>query len=67
MINTFVSIAEIKSIRMILAISNFYDYEVWEMDVITAFLNGKLSKEVFITQPKGYEHSKYHDRVYKLE
>jgi hypothetical protein len=52
---------------MILAISNFYDYEVWEMDVITAFLNGKLSKEVFITQPKGYEHSKYHDRVYKLE
>ena len=32
----------IRSIRIILAIAAYYDYEIWQMDVKTAFLNGIL-------------------------
>ena len=35
----------IKSIRILFVIAAFYDYEIWQMDVKTAFLNGKLSEE----------------------
>ena len=45
----------IKSIKIMLAIVTYHDYEVWHMDVKTAFLNGFLKEEVFITQLKGFE------------
>nr|GEW46615.1 hypothetical protein [Tanacetum cinerariifolium] len=32
----------IKAIRILLAIAAFYDYEIWQMDVKTSFLNGHL-------------------------
>ncbi|PKI73152.1 hypothetical protein CRG98_006439 [Punica granatum] len=40
---TFSSVA--KSIRILLAIAAYYDYEIWQMDVKTAFLNGKLLED----------------------
>ena len=32
----------LKSVQIMLAIAAFYDYEIWQMDVKTAFLNGFL-------------------------
>ncbi|GJT77758.1 retrotransposon protein, putative, ty1-copia subclass [Tanacetum coccineum] len=32
----------------------FYDYEIWKMDVKTAFLNGYLDKDIYMVQPKGF-------------
>jgi len=63
---TFSPVAKIKSIRILLAIAAFYDYEIWQMDVKTAFLNGKLEEDVFMTQPEGFEHKKYPNKVCKL-
>ncbi|GJU07318.1 hypothetical protein Tco_1123748 [Tanacetum coccineum] len=37
--------AHIRAIRILLAIATFYDYEIWQMDVNTAFLNGRLSED----------------------
>ncbi|KAL0292195.1 UNVERIFIED_CONTAM: Retrovirus-related Pol polyprotein from transposon TNT 1-94 [Sesamum calycinum] len=37
---TFSPVAMAKSIRIMLAIAAWYDYEIWQMDVKTAFLNG---------------------------
>src|ERR1041385_904761 len=37
---TFSPVAMIKSIRILLAIAAYHDYEIWQMDVKTAFLNG---------------------------
>ena len=37
-----------------LAIVAFYDYEIWQMDVKTAFLNGFLEEELYMMQPKGF-------------
>nr|GEZ07072.1 eukaryotic initiation factor 4A-8 [Tanacetum cinerariifolium] len=31
-----------------------YDYEIWKMDVKTAFLNGFLDKEIYMEQPEGF-------------
>ncbi|GKF73864.1 retrotransposon protein, putative, ty1-copia subclass, partial [Tanacetum coccineum] len=49
---TFSPVADIRSIRILIAITAFYDYEIWQMDVKTAFLNGYLSEEVYIEQPE---------------
>ncbi|GJV26979.1 putative RNA-directed DNA polymerase [Tanacetum coccineum] len=64
---TFSPVAKIKSIRIMLAIAAFHDYEIWQMDVKTAFLNGKLTEDVFMAQPEGFENEKYPKRVCKLQ
>nr|GFB37247.1 putative retrotransposon Ty1-copia subclass protein [Tanacetum cinerariifolium] len=50
---TFSPVANIRAIRILIAIAAFYDYEIWQMDVKTAFLNGYLSEEVYMEQPEG--------------
>ena len=52
---TFSLVAMLKSIRTLLAIAAHYDYEVWQMDVKTAFLNGYIEEDIFMEQPKGFE------------
>ncbi|KAK8554341.1 hypothetical protein V6N12_031305 [Hibiscus sabdariffa] len=43
-----------KSIRILLDIAAFHDYEIWQMDVKTAILKGKLEEDVYMTQPEGF-------------
>ena len=50
---TFSPVAMLKSVRIMLAIAAFYDYEIWQMDVKTAFLNGFLEEELYMMQPEG--------------
>ena len=47
--------AMLKSIRNLLAIVAHYDYEVWQMDVKNAFLNGYIEEDIFMEQRKGFE------------
>ncbi|GJZ01780.1 retrotransposon protein, putative, ty1-copia subclass [Tanacetum coccineum] len=42
---TFSPIAEIRTITILIAIAAFYDYEIWQIDVKTVFLNGYLNEE----------------------
>ena len=51
---TFSPVVMIKSIKILLAIVAHYDYEIWQMDVKTAFLNRNLEKEVYMIQSEGY-------------
>ena len=46
---TFSPVVMLKSVRILLAIAAYYDYEIWQMDVKTAFLNGHLSEDVYMT------------------
>src|SRR3990170_2063517 len=46
-------VAMLKSVRIMLAIAAFYDYEIWQMDVKTTFLNGFLKEELYMMQPEG--------------
>ena len=60
---TFSPVAMIKSIRILLIIAAHYDYEVWQMDVKTAFLNGNLEEEVYMIQPEGYISEEFPEKV----
>ncbi|KAA0026242.1 gag/pol protein [Cucumis melo var. makuwa] len=51
----FSPVAMLKSIRIFLSIATFYDYEIWQMDVKTAFLNGNLEESIFMSQPDGFD------------
>ncbi|GJR64228.1 retrotransposon protein, putative, ty1-copia subclass [Tanacetum coccineum] len=51
---TFSLVVDIGAIRILLAIAAFYDYEIWQMDVKNAFLNGHLSEDVYMVQPEGF-------------
>ena len=44
----------LKSVRIMLAIDAFYDYEIWQMDVKTAFLNGFFFFFLYMMQPEGF-------------
>ena len=41
---TFSLVVMLKSVGIMLAVAAFFDYEIWQMDVKTAFLNETLRK-----------------------
>ena len=51
---TFSPIAMLKSIQIMLALATHFDYEIWQMDVRMAFLNGELEEEVYMIQFEGF-------------
>ena len=67
MMKHFSPVAMLKSIRILLAIAAYYDYEIWQMDVKTMFLNGNLLENVYMTQPEGFVNPKNSRKVCKLQ
>ncbi|GJW91224.1 retrotransposon protein, putative, ty1-copia subclass [Tanacetum coccineum] len=64
---TFSPVADIRAIRILIAIAAFYDYEIWQMDVRTAFLNGYLEEDIYMVQPKGFIDPKHPKKVCKFQ
>ncbi|GJX23897.1 retrotransposon protein, putative, ty1-copia subclass [Tanacetum coccineum] len=64
---TFSPVVDIRTIRILIAITTYYDYEIWKMDVKTALFNGHLSEEVNMEQPEGFVNPKFPNRVWKLK
>nr|GEY07106.1 hypothetical protein [Tanacetum cinerariifolium] len=63
----FAPVPRIEAIRIFLAYASFNDFVVYQMDVKSAFLYGKIEKEVYVCQPLGFEDPNFLDRVYKVE
>ncbi|GJW81652.1 ribonuclease H-like domain-containing protein [Tanacetum coccineum] len=63
----FAPVARIEAIRLFLAYASFKDFVVYQMNVKSAFLYGKIEEEVFVCQPLGFEDPEFPDRVYKVE
>ena len=63
----FAPVTRANSIRVNLSIAYALSMEVHQMDVKTAFLNGRLDEEVYMNQPKGYRDTKNPDHVCKLQ
>ena len=56
-----------KSIKILLSISAHYDYEIWQMDVKTTFLNGNLEEEIYMMQPESFIAKNQEHMVCKLK
>ncbi|GJV24961.1 retrovirus-related pol polyprotein from transposon TNT 1-94 [Tanacetum coccineum] len=63
----FTLVARIEAIRLFLAYASFKDFVVYQMDVKSAFLYGKIEEEVYVCQPPGFKDPDFPDRVYKVE
>ncbi|GJV05818.1 putative ribonuclease H-like domain-containing protein [Tanacetum coccineum] len=63
----FTHVARIEAVRLFLAYASFKDFVVYQMDVKSAFLCGKIKEEVYVCQPPGFEDPDFPDRVYKVE
>ncbi|GJX65127.1 retrotransposon protein, putative, ty1-copia subclass [Tanacetum coccineum] len=64
---TFSPVADIRAIGILISIAVFYDYEIWQMDVKNAFLNGYLDKDIYMVQPEGFVDPKHPRKVCKLQ
>ena len=63
----FSLVAMLKSIRILLSIAAHYDYEIWQMNVKTAFLNGNLDEKIYMLQLKGFVAKNQEHMVCKLK
>ena len=57
----------IKSIRIILVIVAYYEYEIWQLDIKTDFLNGYLEEDVCMIHPEGFVDLEKARKVCKLK
>ncbi|GJW43452.1 putative ribonuclease H-like domain-containing protein [Tanacetum coccineum] len=62
----FAPVARIEAIRIFLAFASYMGFIVYQMDVKSAFLYGKIDEEVYVSQPPGFLDPKYPQRVYKV-
>ena len=51
---TFSPVAHFESLQLLLALAMLEDWEIQQMDVKSAFLNGVLDKEIYMEQPQGF-------------
>ena len=63
----FAPVARYNSIRSLLAVANVCDWEIHQMDVKTAFLQGELEEEIYLKQPDGFIDKDQPDHVCKLK
>ncbi|GJR25694.1 putative ribonuclease H-like domain-containing protein [Tanacetum coccineum] len=66
-VEVFTIVTRIEAIRLFLAYASFKDFVVYQMDVKSAFLYGKIEEEVYVCQLPGFEDPDFPDRVYKVE
>ncbi|GJU94935.1 retrovirus-related pol polyprotein from transposon TNT 1-94 [Tanacetum coccineum] len=64
---SFASVARLEVIRMFIAFVAHTNITIFQMDVKTAFLNGPLKEEVYVSQPDRFVDSDFPDHVYMLK
>ena len=51
---TFLPVDMLKSIWILLSIASYFDYEIWQMNVKIAFLNGSLDEWFCSKRPRAH-------------
>ena len=65
--NVFSHVVKEKSIRAFLGIFAHHDYELEQLDVRTAFLNGEFEEEIYMEQLEGFVDLEKKDLIRKLK
>src|SRR5436309_13141856 len=63
---TFAPVAKQVTIQLLLSLVAYYDWDIEQLDVKTAFLNPKLYEEVYMQPPEGYTNPEKQGRVWRL-
>ncbi|GJS34167.1 retrovirus-related pol polyprotein from transposon TNT 1-94 [Tanacetum coccineum] len=64
---SYAPVARLEAIRIFLAFATYMNFIVYQMDVKSAFLNGKLKEEVYVKQPSGFESSEFPNHIKQSE
>lgn len=64
---TFSPVARFETVRTFLALAAQLNWPVYQFDVKSAFLNGDLEEEVYVSQPEGFVANGNEDKVYRLK
>ncbi|MCO5609702.1 hypothetical protein L7F22_063934 [Adiantum nelumboides] len=62
---TYAPTARMTTIRTVLCLAAHFGWTVFQMDVKSAFLNGEMEKEVYVSQPPGFQVTGKEDHVYR--
>ncbi|PNX99967.1 retrotransposon-related protein [Trifolium pratense] len=62
----FAPVARIETVRLVVALACKSRWSLYHLDVKSAFMNGPLDEEVFVSQPPGFEVHGKENMVYKL-
>jgi len=60
-------VARLEAVTLLLAYACMCNFKLHQMDVKSAFLNGFLNEEVYVSQPPGFEDHLYPNHVFKLK
>ncbi|KAI3815343.1 hypothetical protein L1987_15008 [Smallanthus sonchifolius] len=63
----YAPVARLEAIRLFLAFASFKGFKVFQLDVKSAFLYGKVKEEVYVCQPPGFEDPLNPNIVFKLD
>ncbi|GKB85308.1 retrovirus-related pol polyprotein from transposon TNT 1-94 [Tanacetum coccineum] len=64
---SFIPVARIEAIKIFIANAASKNMTIYHMDVKTAFLNGELKEEVYVSQPEGFVDLDHPTHVYRLK
>ncbi|GKD05154.1 retrovirus-related pol polyprotein from transposon TNT 1-94, partial [Tanacetum coccineum] len=64
---SFAPVARLEAVRLFMAFAAHRNITIFQMDFKTAFLNGPLKEEVYVSQPEGFIDSEFPNHVYMLK
>ncbi|GJS24203.1 retrovirus-related pol polyprotein from transposon TNT 1-94 [Tanacetum coccineum] len=64
---SFAPVARLEAVRMFIAYAAHKNITIFQMDVKTAFLNGLLKEEVYVSQSEGFIDPEFPDHIYRLK
>lgn len=64
---TFTPVTRLESIWLLIGMACHLKFKLYQMDVKSAFLNGYLKEEVYVSQPKGFEDLVHPNYVLRLK
>jgi hypothetical protein len=63
----FAPVARLDTVRLLISLAAHHNWKIYQIDVMSAFLNGILEEEVYVQQPEGFIMEEKESKVYRLK